>query len=258
MENEALAKHVESMGARVKFRAIGRGRQERGLPSDAIRIDVLSDKQGEYYDIARGSDAPEFELLQAKPKERHLLLYARDGQRFLLGFDERHWFAAGIGDAVSTIRDAKLSLVPPALSEHVRALPPRKVDNRKNAAFKRQGEWFFVPAHHLTPDEMLILKNEPLQRSAGGKAHICQELYREGGEQVYVVRGRVYTEDEFQERMNTAPNFARTGFTRMTRNPDVYVRGTVKHDDHATIDLPGWHRVYLNGELTTSSVTFLD
>jgi len=256
MENETLEKHVESIGARVKFRHLGRGRQERDLPSTAVRIDVLSDKRGEYFDIAQGTDAPKFEVLQIKPKDQHMLLYARDGQRFLLGFDERHWFAAGIKDAVSTIRDAKFSLLPTPISEQVRGLPPRKTDNRKNDVFKRQGEWFFVPTDKEVPDN-LILSDEPLQRGVGSKPHICQELYREGGELVYVGLGRVYTEDEWQERKKD-PNFAASAYRTMMRNPDVYVRGYVRHSDHATIQLTGWHRVHINEEFITASVTFLD
>ena len=44
-------------------------------------------------------------------------------------------------------------------------------------------------------------------------------------------------------------------------DPEVYVRGTVKHRDHATIRLDGWHRVELNTETQAaamSRVAFLD
>ena len=42
------------------------------------------------------------------------------------------------------------------------------------------------------------------------------------------------------------------------RNPEVFVRGHVRHADHATIVLHGWHRVHLNSEFTTGNVTFYD
>jgi hypothetical protein len=35
---------------------------------------------------------------------------------------------------------------------------------------------------------------------------------------------------------------------RMTRDAEVYARGEVRHLDHKTIDLYGWHRVYMNRE----------
>jgi hypothetical protein len=34
----------------------------------------------------------------------------------------------------------------------------------------------------------------------------------------------------------------------MTRDAEVYARGEVRHKDHKTIDLCGWHRVYMNRE----------
>jgi len=47
----------------------------------------------------------------------------------------------------------------------------------------------------------------------------------------------------------------------MRRNMRVYARGTVRHSDHATITLPFWHRVHMNTETesrTMSHVAFLD
>jgi len=44
----------------------------------------------------------------------------------------------------------------------------------------------------------------------------------------------------------------------MRRNPRVYARGRVRHSDHATIFLPCWHRVSMNGEVLSSRVAFLD
>jgi hypothetical protein len=47
----------------------------------------------------------------------------------------------------------------------------------------------------------------------------------------------------------------------MRRDPDLYVRGAMRHPDHATVVLHGWHRVYLNTESQAramSHVVFLD
>ena len=47
----------------------------------------------------------------------------------------------------------------------------------------------------------------------------------------------------------------------MRRNPGVYVRGRVRHADHATITLHGWHRVLMNTEGQSKAmrnVPFLD
>lgn len=258
MENALLQKHFESMGARVKFRSNDSIRRLRTVrSSDFFTIDIRQDKHGEYFDIIQGKDVPKFELLQVKPKERHLLLYTKDGQRFLCGHDERHWFVAGISDAVSTIRSAKQSLMPSEILEQVKALPPGEVDNRRNAVFKRQGEWFFVPAKRTIPEAM-ILKNEPLQRTRNSKPHICQELYREGGELVYIVGNKEFTEIKYKKQKEKNPAFDKGRLRTFVRNPDVYVRGSVRHEDHATINLDVWHRVFINAEFTSSAVSFLD
>ena len=47
----------------------------------------------------------------------------------------------------------------------------------------------------------------------------------------------------------------------MRRNMDVFVRGRIRHADHATIELHGWHRVLMNTEAQAKamrSVAFLD
>ena len=44
----------------------------------------------------------------------------------------------------------------------------------------------------------------------------------------------------------------------MTRDAVVYVRGRIRHEDHATIRLRDWHHVYLNSEFSTGRVAFYD
>jgi hypothetical protein len=51
------------------------------------------------------------------------------------------------------------------------------------------------------------------------------------------------------------------GWTQMTREPTVYVRGKVWHPDHRTIVLDDWHRVMMNTEREAPGVrhiVFLD
>ena len=45
------------------------------------------------------------------------------------------------------------------------------------------------------------------------------------------------------------------------RDPEVYAKGTVRHPDHATIRLTGWHRVLMNteqGARAMQHVVFID
>jgi len=258
MKNTDLKRHFDTMGARVKFRLPDKGTRWQSAPSlDYFTIDIQADKGGEYFDITQGENAPEFELLQAQPKAQHLLLYTKDGRRFLCGHDERHWFVSAIRGKVSTVRAAKQSLLPEAIWKQVKHFPPGEVDNRHNTVFKRQGEWFFVPTNREVP-KSLIHKNEPLLRNIGSKVHICQEIYREGGELVYIVGNKQMDEKEYAKRKKNDPYFDKGKLRTRARNPNVYARGYVKHEDHATIKLECWHRVFINAEFTTSAVSFLD
>lgn len=259
MNSEHLVKHFKAMGARIKFRPMPVPRWVRpGANPQRLTLDIARDKVGEYFDVALGDEPPRLDLLQVKAKERHLLLLSSEGERYLCGHDERHWFVAAVGKPVSTVRDAKSALMPDGVWNEVKRWSPRDFDNRKNAAFVRQGEWFFVPADRHPPKNAVILKNEPLKRGGGSKPHVCDELYREGGFQVWIVKGQHLTEGEYRNRIKSDPKFARLPVNKMAANPTVYVRGAVRHADHETIRLEGWHRVFINAEPTTSSVTFLD
>ncbi len=53
----------------------------------------------------------------------------------------------------------------------------------------------------------------------------------------------------------------RSDWLRMVRNPELYAKGSVRHQDHNTIVLHGWHRVLMNTEQATRAmqhVAFLD
>lgn len=141
-------------------------------------------------------------------------------------------------------------------------VPERKRFERKNAAFRRQGEWFFIPQPSYVADKLYVLRNEPLRRGAG-KPHMVEELCRTGGEAVYVCEHRRsgLREAEYRKLLHARPEAARWNWQVMRRNPLVHARGTVRHSDHATITLPFWHRVVMNTETdsrTMANVAFLD
>ncbi len=75
------------------------------------------------------------------------------------------------------MRDAKESLKPQRvrLEQALRAVPASQVNRRKNRAFRRQGEWFFIEESRLQVDAKLILRNEPIRRG-GGKPHTIAEV----------------------------------------------------------------------------------
>jgi hypothetical protein len=255
----------------AKFARIGARLKVAGLTGGAVSLDVRDDRRGEFFEIVcRPDDAGvEFTVLDVRPADRHLLLLVREAgakSKFLCGHDERHWFVAGIPEAapVGTVRQAKEALKP---AEVVAAQAGKKLradarDRRKNAAFVRQGEWFFVPAPGVTVDEKLVLRGEPLTRGRG-KSHVTEFLYRTGGETVYVCRRHPngVTQARYRTILAADPKAKAWGWRTMRRNPVVYVRGRVRHPDHATINLRGWHRVVMNTEWQARamrSVAFLD
>ena len=53
----------------------------------------------------------------------------------------------------------------------------------------------------------------------------------------------------------------KSGWRVMRRNARVFVRGRIRHSDHETIVLRGWHEVLMNTEnqsLAMQHVAFLD
>jgi len=232
-------------------------------------LDVRSDRYGEYFLVSKRADVS-VEVLEVRPAERHLVLLVRvpgirggvTKSRFLLGHDERHWFVAAIPEQspVSTVAAAKQALKPEEVARREIEVRARIRNRRVNKARIRQGEWFFVPAKNPRVDPKRILKNEPLRRG-NGKPHVCQELYREGGETVYVNRQHPngLTQAQYSrlsEKVRNAP-----GWRRMVRDPRAFVRGTVRHSDHRTIILDGWHEVLVNTETRAAAmrnVAFLD
>jgi hypothetical protein len=272
MLNAHLERAFEKMGARVKFNGVWGSQFQRGrIP---VTLNVLRDKAGEFFLISK-MDEVELQVLDVQQKDRHLLLMSREKaerqhlpdikRRFLLGHDERHWFVAAIPEEtpVSSVRDAKQALKPSEVLTAEVGLATSKRNRRHNEAWKRQGEWFFVPDSSFCPPEdwrHCILKNEPITRGRS-KPHICEELYRSGGETVYVAHNyrSGLTEGQY-EGLDKKERESRN-WQVMKRNMDVWVRGKVRHPDHATLTLNGWHRVRSNTEHLSQAmrnVVFLD
>ena len=92
MDTRVLERRFAEIGARVNVEGPLRG---------SARIDVRTDRRGEYFDISfvgNGVDA-EIAVVESRPADRHLLMLVRTGEeksKFLCGFDERHYFVAAI------------------------------------------------------------------------------------------------------------------------------------------------------------------
>jgi len=258
---EVLERRFAAIGARIKLPES----PWLGMP----QIDVGVDRRGEFFDLrfsGRRAHEVQLDVVDAWPDARHLLLLVRDDgekNKFLCGHDERHWFVAAIPEAargVSGVAEAMRALQPASVRESLARKQPKDPFRRKNAAYVRQGEWFFVPAPDLVVDPATVLRNEPISRGRG-KPHLVELVHRRGGELVYVSRRypRGLTHNAFAALSEKAR--LRESWTQMVRDAEVYAKGTIRHSDHATIVLPTWHRVEMNteqGARAMRHVAFLD
>ena len=277
------AKQIESkftaIGARLKVREIPTRRvlvpvwARRNIAQPDYAVDIRRDDRGEFFELRVPEtlrESLDVSVMQAEPKQRHLLLLVRKPgekpqlDRFLCGHDEREWFVAAVPGGASSVRQAMDALQPKDVRDALarNQVSFRKRYARKNRAFRRQGEWFFVAEPSFVVDSKLVFRNEPLRRG-GGKPHLVEDLYRTGGETVHVCSRHPngVTPDEYRSILRSHPDAARWGWQVMRRNPGVYARGAVRHSDHATITLPFWHRVIMNTETqsrTMANVAFLD
>src|SRR5437660_1228492 len=189
------AKHIESrftaMGARLKVREIASRWQmgsRKWIDPVNYAVDIRRDRDGEFFELrvpTHLSEAVEATVLQSEPKQRHLLLLIRKTDekpqldRFLCGHDEREWFVAAVPGGASSVRQAMDALQPKDVRDALARdrVSSRKRYERKNRAFRRQGEWFFVPEPSLVVDNKLVLSNEPLRRRDGPRMREASERH---------------------------------------------------------------------------------
>ncbi len=249
MDGTHLTAHFERIGARVRITP-----REHGV---GMRLDIERDRKGEYFSLGYRAGINSH-IQHVDEGLRHLLLYGGDPAdprarwRFLCGHDERHWFVAAVADRrASTVRQAMEALKPEIVRDEQRHVGLRRTQlvRRHTAAYVRQGEWFFIPEPNLVVKTWLIMRNEPLSRGFG-KPHWAEQAYRHGGETVMVCEHQPagLTLDAYRALLRDRPRAASWGWRPGRRNANVYVRGKIRHPDHATITLRGWHLVTMNTE----------
>jgi hypothetical protein len=261
MDGKLMSAPFDKIGARAKAFVVPTLDADR-----LVRLDVRTDARGPFYEILV---LPHVTLraVDVRPDMRHLLLLAVDHSRvggggekhkFLCGHDERHWFVAGVPAerGVADVRGAMESLKPKGvqwLQDRLNVKYAERIE-RRTAAYIRQGEWFFIRPNRTTgtfnPRGLLVRCNEPLSRGAGSKPHVAQLACRHGGEVVHVSARypRGLTVAEYEKLIRSSPHLKRERWWTARRNPDAFVRGAVRHPDHATIVLDDWHQVLMNEE----------
>jgi hypothetical protein len=237
-----------------------------------VTVDIRRDNKGEYFELRRRSNVS-VQVLDVRSSDRHLLLMVRGpGQdrskpvksRFLCGHDERAWFVAAVPEhaRASNVQGAKDALKPQEVWAAIDTfgVAGKDRDRRRTDAFIRQGEWFFVPNARLKVSEQYVLHNEPIRRGSG-KPHICQFVYRTGGQQVYVSSAypNGLSVSQYQGLSQTERGSQR--WRTMVRDARVYAKGAIRHRDHKTVWLDCWHLVVMNTETQAQAmrhVAFLD
>jgi hypothetical protein len=268
MDIESLKRHFAGIGARVKVDEVKVVRSSIVRMRVDAGINIGVDALGEFFDIKIDTEDPrEYRVIDLRPEQRHLLLMSEnDKAKFLCGFDERHWFVCAVpGEGVTNVRMAMEALQPVEVRQAVQSRVKRAKNRlrRRNDAFVRQGEWFFIPEPNLAVEEAFVRRNEPLSRGAGSKAHMCQYAYRTAGELVMVCDRHPagVPMGSYETILHENPKARNWNWRQMLRDAEVYVRGRVWHPDHKTLVLRGWHRVLMNTEHLApgrSNVTFLD
>ncbi|MGV3619605.1 MAG: hypothetical protein ACO1OB_02240 [Archangium sp.] len=135
-------------------------------------------------------------------------------RHFLAGMDEQHLFIAQLPRATSTVWGAHQALRSDELRRAERGAFEKTV---------RQGEWFFVS---LQPREL-------------------REVEAEGARKLPRVRRDVGIAEAAGIRRGGRPHVADEVLMVEGR---VYVRGKVRHPDHATVEVRPWRRAIVNTE----------
>ena len=234
MKAELQIKRTKTVQTRRRGRVIVTPTRE------SYTVDV---KNGKFIFDLQNSNA-KVSIQEADPENKHILvnvqndnvLVTKDGvehknvttDKWLCGHDERDWFVASVTG--STIWEAKQNLKPVEVRQKEVGLKTKEKQKRKNKAFLRQGEWFFVPDPLFKASEGFILKDEPMSRPGGGKPHIVEEVVRSGGHTVYFDGISVLTPKEYEK----VDKVNKLRFRQRTADAAVYGRGYVKHPDHKT------------------------
>lgn len=134
------------------------------------------------------------------------------GQRrhLLCGMDEAHLFIARLPRPCASVRDAHDALRPD--------IPPQY----ERGVIRRQGEWFFLPVTGDERSELNALSPRQIAR-------------------------RVGIAEAARQRRRGRPHVA-TEVCVLDPGARIYARGEIRHPDHASLALRGWHRVLPNRE----------
>jgi hypothetical protein len=250
-----IQKKFEEIGAKVLIK-------ENNISDRDFSVGIVDRKAEEVFSISMKKHDIELQVLQTRKDIRHLLLMAKNKkhnthEKFLCGYDERHWFLVGVDDDVRNVDHAMASLKPGYINfrQKITKVKPKNINKRHNKAFIRQGEWFFLPYYRLNSNNLIIYKNHSL----GG--HICDEVYEDVVETYFHHKHAPdgMLDWTYKKFLKKHPHVhPKKGWSYSVSLFGRYARGHVRHKDHQTIYLNDWHIVLKNRQKNTPGNVFLD
>lgn len=230
MNTDVLRRHFDDCQLPVQFLDMNPRRQ----PLFALRPPEAS-AEFFFVDVAHRARPNEFfrlfthelaelHLRDKRPESQHLVLQLRfkppaettpQIRNYLLGHDERQLFVVA-PRAAQTVETALESLKP---FEVIRA-------ERRGMKVVRQGDWFFIREsdRFLPPPDAVLYHQERIGlrfTAQTGNPHVAEE-------QLMRLRPRIWHD--------STGNLVNGG-----QNVQVWVRGAIRHPEHRTVKLQGWH-----------------
>ncbi len=252
-----ILKKFEEIGAKVRI-------EENSNSISNFRMNIIERKSEEVFFISLKKPIIELQVLQTRKDINHLLLMVKDNEigtqeKFLCGFDERHWFLVGVDDNVRNVDHAMLSLKPALvdIQQKIKKIKRKNINKRHNKAFIRQGEWFFISSRiSINTQNYIMYKNHSL-----GNGHVCDEVCETVIETYFHSKHapKGLLKGNYKRFLEKHPHIhPNKGWWTSIMYFDRYARGHVRHKDHKTIYLNGWHIVLKNRQKNTPGNDFLD
>lgn len=212
-------------------------------PIEIVQLDIGRRTGFEWFRLFRGSPANEVSVTANDAYVRQVVLSVREARRkyqarvdgkieelftlgsaqhYLCGIDEKHLFMAQLPRRASSISDAHRLLAPAIPIQYSRQ------------PHVRQGEWFFFEAH--AEDAMELERLDRLGYGSHENTGIAEV-------------GRI--------RRLGRPHVA-SEIRLLKPGKRIFVRGLVRHPDHATLRLRNWHFVLPNREIANRRTRWAD
>ena len=183
LDHDLLETSFGASGPRLKV-SDGLERRRRIISDVAVALDIQRDRKGEFFEVIRSSGYRGKSRGARRPVRRPTSAADGPGGKREAQVPVRPRRAALVRRRPARVGSGRHSPgceggAEPAEVQNAQArmgLRAEARNRRKNAAYRRQGEWFFIPVPDFSVAEKLVLHHEPLSRGNGGKPHWAESL----------------------------------------------------------------------------------